>query len=191
MGTRKIVLDCYHGGLDCCYGSLCLWLAASTHRYPPASADSSDRRFRDTANRCPLSPPGSTGNASRARKFTLLLNKHPVAEMIIGLTPGFEAKTGIKVIYEVLSEVEHFEKQRLEMASGTGLYDVTMTSPGLHFRPRRSWLGRAARSVPHRRVDRTSKPGRWTTFIPPSWTPTAGISIPVAVRVRAPSTVSL
>jgi multiple sugar transport system substrate-binding protein len=67
-------------------------------------------------------------------EVSVLLNKHPLAEAIIALIPDFEAQTGIKVVYEVLAETEYFEKQRLEFASGQGLYDVTMTGPGLHFR---------------------------------------------------------
>lgn len=133
MGTRKIVLTVIMAVLIVAT----VLSACGSPPAPTATPQPQPTQATGGSGTQPTAAPQPTGfNWKRfeGQEVYLLLNKHPVAEMIIGLTPSFEAKTGIKVIYEVLSEVEYFEKQRLEMASGTGLYDVTMTSPSLHFR---------------------------------------------------------
>ncbi len=63
------------------------------------------------------------------KSINVILNKHPYSESIIPQIPAFTEKTGIKVTFEVLSEVEYFNKLKLELGSGQGLYDVFMTGP--------------------------------------------------------------
>ena len=66
-------------------------------------------------------------------ELSLILNKHPYSESLIGLLPDFEEATGISVGYEILAEEEYFEKLRLELSTGTGQYDVFMTGPMLEW----------------------------------------------------------
>lgn len=135
MGTRKLVLAVMMAVLIVATVlSACGTPAPAPTAVPPTVAPQPTTAGSGTAPTAVPQPTGFDWKKFEGQEVFVLLNKHPVAEMVIGLIPEFEAKTGIKVIYEVLSEVEYFEKQRLEMASGTGLYDVTMTSPGLHFR---------------------------------------------------------
>lgn len=132
MGTRKLVLAVILAVLI-----VATVLSACSTPAPTATPTPKPQPTAATSGSGPTAVPQPAGfdwKRFQGQEVYILLNKHPVAEMIIGLTPGFEEKTGIKVIYEVLSEVEYLEKQRLEMASGTGLYDVTMVSPSLHFR---------------------------------------------------------
>src|SRR4030042_5446810 len=63
------------------------------------------------------------------KSLNVILNKHDFSESIIPQIPKFTEKTGIKVTYEVLSEVEYFNKLKLELGAGAGLYDVFMTGP--------------------------------------------------------------
>ena len=51
----------------------------------------------------------------KGTQLSLILNKHPYSESLIGLLPDFEKKTGIKVKYEILAEEEYFQKLRLEL----------------------------------------------------------------------------
>jgi len=74
-------------------------------------------------------PAGFDWKQFEGQTVSVILNKHPAAEAMIGQIPDFEAKTGIKVEYEILAESEYFAKLPLELASGTGLYDVLMTGP--------------------------------------------------------------
>jgi len=62
-------------------------------------------------------------------QLSVILNKHPYSESLIGLLPDFEKATGMKVNYEILAETEYFEKLRLELSTGTGQYDVFMAGP--------------------------------------------------------------
>lgn len=66
-------------------------------------------------------------------ELSIILNKHPYSESLIGLLPAFEELTGMKVGYEILAEEEYFEKLRLELSTGTGQYDVFMTGPMLEW----------------------------------------------------------
>lgn len=113
--------------------SACSAPAAPTATPQPQPTAASLGGVQPTAPAAPR-PAGFNWRRFEGQEVFVLLNKHPVAEAMIGLIPDFEARTGIKVIYEVLAETEYLEKQRLEYAAGTGLYDVTMVSPGLHFR---------------------------------------------------------
>lgn len=69
----------------------------------------------------------------KGTELSLILNKHPYSESLIGLIPDFEAKTGMKVKYDILAEEEYFQKLRLELSTGTGQYDVFMTGPMLEW----------------------------------------------------------
>jgi len=61
-------------------------------------------------------------------EIKIFLNKHPYSESLVATLPKFTEKTGITVKYEMLSEGEYFDKLRLELAAGTGLYDSFMTN---------------------------------------------------------------
>lgn len=65
----------------------------------------------------------------KGTEVSVILNKHPYSESLIGLLPDFEKATGMKVKYEILAETEYFEKLRLELSTGTGQYDVFMAGP--------------------------------------------------------------
>jgi multiple sugar transport system substrate-binding protein len=69
----------------------------------------------------------------KGTELSLILNKHPYSESLIGLLPDFEAKTGMKVKYEILAEEEYFQKLRLELSTKSGQYDVFMTGPMLEW----------------------------------------------------------
>ncbi len=58
-----------------------------------------------------------------------LLISHPFVDSLQPLLPEFEELTGITVTTEVLAEVPGFEKLLSDLSSGTGTYDVFMTSP--------------------------------------------------------------
>jgi len=77
--------------------------------------------------------PGFDWKKYEGTELSLILNKHPYSESLIGLLPDFEEATGISVNYEILAEEEYFEKLRLELSTGTGQYDVFMTGPMLEW----------------------------------------------------------
>jgi multiple sugar transport system substrate-binding protein len=62
-------------------------------------------------------------------EITALLVSHPFVDSLEPLLPEFEELTGITVTTEVLAEVPAFEKLLSDLSSGTGTYDVFMTSP--------------------------------------------------------------
>ena len=58
----------------------------------------------------------------------LLLNQHPYTDgMLKELATQFEAKTGIKVQYDIFPEEEYFNKLTVALSSGSSEYDVFMT----------------------------------------------------------------
>lgn len=61
--------------------------------------------------------------------LSVVLNQHPVQQAIEALIPEFEALTGITVKAEILPEGQYFDKVQLALSSGSGAYDVLMTSP--------------------------------------------------------------
>lgn len=69
-----------------------------------------------------------TGGAS-GEEINLLLVSHTFVDALTPLIPEFEENTGIKVKYEVLAEGPAFEKLLADLSSGTGNYDLFMTSP--------------------------------------------------------------
>lgn len=78
--------------------------------------------------------PSSLSEATKENSLTeesinLLLVSHTFVDAITPLIPAFEKETGIKVKYEVLAEGPAFEKLLADLASGTGVYDLFMTSP--------------------------------------------------------------
>ncbi len=62
-------------------------------------------------------------------ELTILLVSHPFVGSLTPLLPEFEAATGIKVNVEELAEQPASEKLLADLSSGTGTYDVFMTSP--------------------------------------------------------------
>ena len=63
------------------------------------------------------------------REVSLLLVSHTFVDSIMPLLPEFEEATGIKVVPEVLAEIPAMEKLMVDLSSGTGTYDLFMTSP--------------------------------------------------------------
>ena len=63
------------------------------------------------------------------RQVNLLLVSHTFVDAISPLFSEFEEQTGIKVNAEVHAEGPAFEKLLADLSSGTGTYDVFMTSP--------------------------------------------------------------
>lgn len=57
------------------------------------------------------------------------MNKHPFTESLVPLIPIFEELTGIKVLYDILPEMEYYSKLAVDMSSGGGFIDVFMTGP--------------------------------------------------------------
>lgn len=62
-------------------------------------------------------------------EIKLLLVSHTFVDALTPLIPEFEAETGIKVSVETLAEGPAFEKLLADLSSGTGTYDLFMTSP--------------------------------------------------------------
>lgn len=61
--------------------------------------------------------------------INLLLISHPFVDALKPLLPEFTELTGIEVTYEELAEQPGFEKLLADLSSGTGTYDLFMTSP--------------------------------------------------------------
>jgi multiple sugar transport system substrate-binding protein len=61
--------------------------------------------------------------------LNLLFVSHTFVDAITPLIADFEAQTGIKVNVETLAEGPAFEKLLADLSSGTGTYDLFMTSP--------------------------------------------------------------
>lgn len=66
-------------------------------------------------------------------ELNLLLNEHPLANSIKANLDDFEAKTGITANIETLSENDYMVKLLTELQSGTGGYDVFMTSQPMNY----------------------------------------------------------
>ena len=62
-------------------------------------------------------------------ELRILLVSHPFVGSLTPLLPEFEAATGIEVTVEELAEQPASEKLLADLSSGTGTYDVFMTSP--------------------------------------------------------------
>jgi len=72
---------------------------------------------------------GGTSGGAAGGEVNLLLVSHAFVDALTPLIPEFEQETGIKVHYEVLAEGPAFEKLLADLSSGTGNYDLFMTSP--------------------------------------------------------------
>jgi multiple sugar transport system substrate-binding protein len=77
---------------------------------------------------------GSTSNETSSQNLSgseikILLVSHTFVDALQPLIPEFEQATGIKVSTEVLAEGPAFEKLLADLSSGTGEYDLFMTSP--------------------------------------------------------------
>lgn len=68
-------------------------------------------------------------NAEQQETLNLMLISHTFVDALTPLIPQFEAETGIKVNYEVLAEAPALEKLLADLSSGSGEYDLFMTSP--------------------------------------------------------------
>ena len=68
-------------------------------------------------------------SAETDREINLLLVSHTFVDAISPLFSEFEEQTGIRVNAEVLAEGPAFEKLLADLSSGTGTYDLFMTSP--------------------------------------------------------------
>lgn len=75
-------------------------------------------------------PTGFDWRKYEGETVSVILNKHPFSESLIANLGPFEEKTGIRVEFEVLSQSEYWNKIRLELAAGSGAYDVYMIGPG-------------------------------------------------------------
>ena len=73
------------------------------------------------------------------QKLNLIFNKHPWTDAVRPLLPEFEARTGIKLSYDIYSEEEYMEKLMIDLATGAGNYDVAMT--GVIFQWQYSFAG--------------------------------------------------
>ena len=73
------------------------------------------------------------------KKLNLIFNKHPWTDAVRPLLPEFEARTGIKLSYDIYSEEEYMEKLMIDLATGAGNYDVAMT--GVIFQWQYSFAG--------------------------------------------------
>lgn len=62
-------------------------------------------------------------------QVSLILVRHPFTESMLPLIPEFEEATGIRVIYEILSEEEFRDKLLIDLSTGSGTYDLFMTGP--------------------------------------------------------------
>ncbi len=71
----------------------------------------------------------STSTGSKEDEINLMFVSHTFVDAIKPLIPEFEKETGLKVNYEVLAEEPAFEKLLADLSSGTGEYDLFMTSP--------------------------------------------------------------
>jgi len=95
----------------------------------PATAVPATKAAVATAVPATAAPAAFNWKQQSGKAINVILNKHDFSESIIPQIPAFTEKTGIKVTYEVLSEVEYFNKLKLELGAGAGLYDVFMTGP--------------------------------------------------------------
>lgn len=75
--------------------------------------------------------PGPIGviNAPDVQKYSgttinLAVQKHTATDAIQALSPSFEDQTGIKVNFEQIPQQQMDQKQRTDLATGTGSYDV-------------------------------------------------------------------
>ena len=56
--------------------------------------------------------------------INLAVQKHTATDAIQQLSPNFEQQTGIKVNFEQIPQQQMDQKQRTDLATGTGSYDV-------------------------------------------------------------------
>lgn len=66
-------------------------------------------------------------------ELNLLMSQHPLSASIKDNLGDFEAKTGIKVNLETLTETDYMVKLLTELQSGAGAYDVFMTSQPMNY----------------------------------------------------------
>jgi len=73
----------------------------------------------------------------KGTQLFLLFYKHPWVDQIIKYVPEFEDRTGMKVQYEIIPEVQGREKLVIEMTAGSGGIDAWHAS--MHVEKRRFW----------------------------------------------------
>ena len=66
-------------------------------------------------------------------ELNLLMSEHPLSKAIEKHLPEFEEKTGIDVSIETLTETDYMVKILTELQSGSGSYDVFMTSQPMNY----------------------------------------------------------
>lgn len=69
----------------------------------------------------------------QGEELNILLSSHPLAASIQNSVAEFEKKTGISVNIETLSENDYMVKILTELQSGSGSYDVFMTSQPMNY----------------------------------------------------------
>ncbi|SDI64712.1 carbohydrate ABC transporter substrate-binding protein, CUT1 family [Arthrobacter subterraneus] len=67
------------------------------------------------------------------RELNLLMSEHPLSNAIEKHLPEFEEKTGIEVSLETLTETDYMVKILTELQSGSGSYDVFMSSQPMNY----------------------------------------------------------
>ena len=73
----------------------------------------------------------------KGTQLFLLFYRHPWVDQIVKYFPEFEARTGMKVQYETIPEVQGREKLVVEMTAGSGGIDAWHAS--MHVEKRRFW----------------------------------------------------
>lgn len=124
-----------------------------------------------TASLAACSPGGAAGptddvNAFGWRNFegknlNLLMSEHPLSAAIKSHLSDFETKTGIKVSLETLSESDYMVKILTELQSGSGAYDVFMTSQPMNYQyaaagwieDLQPWVDNAKHTAPEYDID--------------------------------------
>jgi multiple sugar transport system substrate-binding protein len=77
----------------------------------------------------PEAPAGFDWRQNEGSEVSILFVSHPFVDSIEPLLPQFEDLTGITVNLESLAEVQANEKLLADLSTGSGVYDVFMSSP--------------------------------------------------------------
>ncbi len=72
---------------------------------------------------------GKQEKAAPTKELKVLASSWPTMDLVIALTPEFEAKTGIKVTYEAVPYPELQTKMQVALAAKSGLYDLVTLNP--------------------------------------------------------------
>ena len=82
-----------------------------------------------TAAPAPEPPAGFDWRQADGEEVSILFVSHPFVDSVEPLLAEFEALTGITVNLETLAETQANEKLLADLSTGSGVYDVFMTSP--------------------------------------------------------------